>query len=124
MLAVKFVETLVLLYTPDPYISSDPPQESDFGKSFFFRHRNGSYLGFQPSYIQSDAHFYFIYIITDVGFNISWLRVGHALLNVGELAVEASQSLGLLLDQLRFPQVKTLSNSMVIVLIKRLFHLT
>ncbi|XP_042456319.1 uncharacterized protein LOC122040899 isoform X1 [Zingiber officinale] len=86
LLAVKFVETLVLLYTPDPYISSDPPQESDF----------------------------------DVGFNISWLRVGHALLNVGELAVEASQSLGLLLDQLRFPQVKTLSNSMVIVLIKSL----
>ncbi|KAG6523623.1 hypothetical protein ZIOFF_013488 [Zingiber officinale] len=88
LLAVKFVETLVLLYTPDPYISSDPPQESDF----------------------------------DVGFNISWLRVGHALLNVGELAVEASQSLGLLLDQLRFPQVKTLSNSMVIVLIKRHYH--
>ncbi|XP_074592779.1 uncharacterized protein LOC141848631 isoform X2 [Curcuma longa] len=86
LLAVKFVETLVLLYTPDPYISSDPPQEPDF----------------------------------DVGFNISWLRVGHALLNVGELAVEASQSLGLLLDQLRFPQVKTLSNSMVIVLIKSL----
>lgn len=35
LLAVKFVETLVLLYTPDPYISSVPPQEPDFGNFFF-----------------------------------------------------------------------------------------
>ncbi|WOL01913.1 hypothetical protein Cni_G10632 [Canna indica] len=86
LLAVKFVELLILLYTPDPYIPSDPPQE--------------------PGYV--------------LGFNVSWLRGGHALLNLGELAMEASQSLGLLLDQLRFPQVKSLSNSIVIVLIKSL----
>ncbi|KAJ8476753.1 hypothetical protein OPV22_020480 [Ensete ventricosum] len=86
LLAVKFVETLVLLYTPDPYISADPPQEPVYG----------------------------------LGFNISWLRGGHPSLNVGELAMEASQSLGLLLDHLRSPQVKSLSNSIIIVLIKSL----
>ncbi|XP_065010701.1 uncharacterized protein LOC135640318 isoform X2 [Musa acuminata AAA Group] len=86
LLAVKFVETLVLLYTPDPYISADPPQEPVYG----------------------------------LGFNISWLRGGHPSLNVGELAMEASQSLGLLLDHLRSPQVKSLTNSIIIVLIKSL----
>lgn len=57
--------------------------------------------------------------ITGSGFNISWLKSGHPLLNVGDLAMEASQSLRLLLDQLKLPQVKSLSNSMVIVLINR-----
>lgn len=52
-------------------------------------------------------------------FNISWLRGGHHVLNVGDLSIQASQSLGLLLDQLRFPTVKSISNSMVIVLINR-----
>lgn len=52
-------------------------------------------------------------------FNISWLRRGHPVLNVGDLSIEASHSLGLLLDQLRFPIVKSLSNSVIIVLIKR-----
>lgn len=52
-------------------------------------------------------------------FNISWLRGGHPLLDVGDLSIEASQSLGLLLDQLRFPLVKSLNNLVVIVLIKR-----
>lgn len=53
-------------------------------------------------------------------FNISWLR-GHPVLKVGDLKIEASHSLGLLLDQLRFPTVKSLSNSVIIVLIKRYF---
>lgn len=52
-------------------------------------------------------------------FNISWLRRGHPVLNIGDLKIEASQSLGLLLDQLRFSYVKSLSNSVIIVLIKR-----
>lgn len=65
----------------------------------------------------------FIVLITGLGFNISWLRGGHPSLNVGELAMEASQSLGLLLDHLRSPQVKSLSNSIIIVLIKRLVFL-
>lgn len=53
------------------------------------------------------------------GFNISWLRSGHPMLNVQDLATEASHSLGLLLDQLRSPSVKSLSNSIVIVLTNR-----
>ncbi|KAI7991525.1 hypothetical protein LOK49_LG12G00852 [Camellia lanceoleosa] len=57
-------------------------------------------------------------------FNISWLRGGHPVLNVGDLSIEASQGLGLLLDQLRFPIVKSLSNSMIIVLINRRFSST
>ncbi|KAJ9545286.1 hypothetical protein OSB04_024993 [Centaurea solstitialis] len=53
-------------------------------------------------------------------FNIAWLRGGHPILNVGNLSVEASRNLGLLLDQLRYPAVKSLSNMVVIVLIKSL----
>ncbi|GKF20986.1 symplekin isoform X1 [Tanacetum coccineum] len=53
-------------------------------------------------------------------FNIAWLRGGHPILNVGDLSVEASRNLGLLLDQLRYPAVKSLSNMVVIVLIKSL----
>ena len=55
-------------------------------------------------------------------FNISWLRGGHPLLNVGNLSMEASQSLGLLLDQLRFPTVKSLGNLVIVVLINRYFN--
>ncbi|GFY83753.1 HEAT repeat-containing protein [Actinidia rufa] len=40
--------------------------------------------------------------------------------NVGDLSIEASQNLGLLLDELRLPTVKSLSNSMMIVLINSL----
>lgn len=52
-------------------------------------------------------------------FNISWLRGGHPVLNVGDLSIEASKRLGLLLDQLRFPMVISLSNLVIIVLINR-----
>ncbi|KAJ7961230.1 symplekin [Quillaja saponaria] len=55
-----------------------------------------------------------------VEFNISWLRRGHPVLNVKDLSIEASQSLGSLLEQLRFPTVKSLSNPMIIVLINSL----
>lgn len=54
-------------------------------------------------------------------FNISWLRGGHPVLNVGDLSIEASQRLGLLLDQLRFPSGNSLSNSTLTVLINRYF---
>lgn len=57
-----------------------------------------------------------------VEFNISWLRGGHPLLNVGNLSMEASQSLGSLLDQLRFPTVKSLGNLVIVVLINRYFR--
>ncbi|MQL92868.1 hypothetical protein Taro_025504 [Colocasia esculenta] len=81
LLAIKFIEAMILLYTPDPNISSEPPNEMGDG------------------------------------FSISWVRGCHPVLNVGDLATESSQSLGMLLDQLRFPQVKSLSNSIVIVLV-------
>ncbi|KAG9453394.1 hypothetical protein H6P81_006298 [Aristolochia fimbriata] len=89
LLAIRFVEVVVLLYTPDPNGPSQPPL----------------HLGYDAD---------------TGGFDISWLRGGHPLLNVGHLAVEASQSLGLLLDQLRFPSLKSLSNSIIIVLINSL----
>ncbi|XP_050380986.1 uncharacterized protein LOC126798167 [Argentina anserina] len=86
LLALKFVQAVVLLYTPDPNGSQEPPAH--------------------------EGH--------SVEFNISWLRGGHPLLNVGDLSIEASQSLGLLLDQLRFPTVKSLGNLVIVVLINGL----
>ncbi|CAN4106127.1 unnamed protein product [Withania somnifera] len=86
LLALKFVESVVLLYTPDPSVSSEPPPALDIEGKF-------------------------------EQFNVSWLRGGHPVLNVGDLSVEASQSLKLLLDQLRFPAVKSITNLMIIVLI-------
>ncbi|KAL1368636.1 hypothetical protein HN51_022800 [Arachis hypogaea] len=86
LLALKFVEAVIRLYTPDP---------------------NGS---LEPTPHQGRP----------MGFNISWLRRGHPVLNVRDLSTEASHSLGLLLDQLRSPTVKSLSNSVIIVLIKSL----
>ncbi|CAL5060884.1 unnamed protein product [Urochloa decumbens] len=86
LLAVKFVEKTVLMYTPDPNIPSDPPTEAT----------------------------------KDMGFNVAWLRGGHPLLNVGDLAMEASQNLGLLLEQLKSPKVKSLSTSMIIVFVASL----
>ncbi|KAL7247469.1 hypothetical protein ACSBR2_002391 [Camellia fascicularis] len=91
LLALKFVEAVILLYTPDPSGSSEPPPHQAFEGKF-------------------------------LEFNISWLRGGHPVLNVGHLSIEASQGLGLLLDQLRFPTVKSLSNSMIIVVINRYFR--
>ncbi|KAL3536521.1 hypothetical protein ACH5RR_004982 [Cinchona calisaya] len=89
LLALKFMETVVLLYTPDPNVSSDPPAD-------------------QNSQVNIKE------------FNISWLRGGHPVLNVGDLSIEASQSLGLLLDQLRFPTIKSHNNLMIILLINSL----
>lgn len=86
LLALKFVESVVLLYTPDPGVGSEPPPALDIEGKF-------------------------------EQFNVSWLRGGHPVLDVGDLSVEASQSLGLLLDQLRFPAVKSITNLMIIVLI-------
>nr|XP_011466471.1 PREDICTED: uncharacterized protein LOC101312467 [Fragaria vesca subsp. vesca] len=86
LLALKFVQAVILLYTPDPNGSQEPPAH--------------------------EGHL--------VEFNISWLRGGHPLLNVGNLSMEASQSLGSLLDQLRFPTVKSLGNLVIVVLINSL----
>ncbi|KAM0892921.1 hypothetical protein ACQ4PT_025410 [Festuca glaucescens] len=86
LLAVKFVQKTVLMHTPDPDITSDPPNQAT----------------------------------EDMGFNIAWLRGGHPLLNVGDLAMEASQSLGLLLEQLKSPKIRSLSTSMIIVFVSSL----
>ncbi|KAI8557021.1 hypothetical protein RHMOL_Rhmol05G0301600 [Rhododendron molle] len=87
--AVKFVEVVILLYTPDPGGSAEPPLHPASEEKL-------------------------------VEFNISWIRGGHPMLNVGDLSIEASQSLGLLLDELRLPMVNSLTNSMIIVLINSL----
>ncbi|GAA0148756.1 hypothetical protein LIER_08109 [Lithospermum erythrorhizon] len=91
LLALKFVISVVLLYAPDPNGSPEPTFDMNFET--------------QDSSKE---------------FNISWIRGGHPLLNVGDLAIEASRTLGLLLDQLRLPTVKSLSNLMIIVLVKGL----
>uniref|UniRef100_A0A1J3J2M7 Symplekin n=1 Tax=Noccaea caerulescens TaxID=107243 RepID=A0A1J3J2M7_NOCCA len=80
--AIKFVEALIVFYTPDPSGSSESPSREDF--------------------------------------NISILRGGHPVLNIGDLSIEASQKLGLLLDQLRHPAAKSLNSSTIIVLINSL----
>ncbi|KAL0347436.1 UNVERIFIED_CONTAM: hypothetical protein Scaly_1759600 [Sesamum calycinum] len=87
--ALKFVESMVLLYTPDPNGSLEPPPDQ-----------------------VSEGKF--------EEFNVSWLRGGHPILNVRDLSAEASQNLGLLLDQLRFPSLKSHSYLVMIVLIKSL----
>ncbi|KAK4253268.1 hypothetical protein QN277_010592 [Acacia crassicarpa] len=86
LLALKFVGVVILLYTPDPNGSSEPPTHQ--GR------------------------------LTE--FNISWIRKGHPALNFKDLSLDASRSLGLLLDQLRFPTVNSLSNSVTVVLINSL----
>ncbi|XP_007026695.2 PREDICTED: uncharacterized protein LOC18597540 [Theobroma cacao] len=86
LVALKFVEAVILLYTPDPTGSPEAPPDEG----------------------------------TPVEFNATWLCGGHPLLNVGDLSIEASQQLGLLLDQLRFPIVKSLTNSVIVVLINSL----
>ncbi|CAI9277030.1 unnamed protein product [Lactuca saligna] len=53
-------------------------------------------------------------------FNITWLHRGDLILNVSDLSIESSMNLGLLLDQLRYQAVKSLSNMVVIILIKSL----
>ncbi|KAL8167658.1 hypothetical protein V2J09_009157 [Rumex salicifolius] len=89
VLSLKFVEAVILIYTPDPSGTSEPPTAlANEGKA--------------------------------VEINMSWLRKGHPLLNVGDLSVEASDRLRLLLDQLRSPTVKSLSVSMMIVLVNSL----
>ncbi|KAL9428787.1 hypothetical protein AB3S75_030720 [Citrus x aurantiifolia] len=86
LLALKSVEAVILLYTPDPNGSLKPPSDEE----------------------------------NLVEFNISWFRGCHPLLNVGDLSIEASEKLGLLLDQLRSPTVKSLSSLVVVVLINSL----
>ncbi|KAK4748216.1 hypothetical protein SAY87_014802 [Trapa incisa] len=86
LLALKFVEAVILLYTPDPNGNLEPPSRQNLGGDL-------------------------------VEFNISWLRGGHPVLNIGDLSIEASKRLGLMLDQLRLPTVTSLSSLTIIVLL-------
>ncbi|CAN1303626.1 SYMPK [Linum perenne] len=86
LLSLKFVEAVIILYTPDPKLPLVPPKDE------------GELLVF----------------------NIAWFRARHPVLNVGDLAIEASRRLASLLDQLRPPTVKSLSNLVIIVIIKSL----
>lgn len=65
------------------------------------------------------AHLGICKTFADMEFNVAWLRGGHPLLNVGDLAMEATQSLGLLLEELKPPKVMSLSTSMIIVFVTR-----
>lgn len=54
---MKFVETLVLLYTPDPYISADPPQEPVYGNyEVLNSEKKISYFDY-PFYCQNNEMF-------------------------------------------------------------------
>ncbi|CAN6463169.1 unnamed protein product [Victoria cruziana] len=89
ILAIRFVKSIILLFTPDPNGSLQPPPQIDADEK-------------------------------DIQFNISWLHSRHPVLTTSDLAVEASRNLGLLLDMLRSPSLKTLSNSVIVVLINSL----
>ncbi|KAL8093049.1 hypothetical protein AgCh_035073 [Apium graveolens] len=89
LVALKFVAATILLYTPDPSGSSEPPSNHSYEEKF-------------------DE------------FNMAWLRRGHPVLDIGDSSTEASKSLDILLDQLRYSTVKSLNNSAMIVLINSL----
>jgi len=129
LLALKFVEEVILLYTPDPYGTSEPPShEGNDTRSLTFTSCPGcstrqKILICYCTSISMDS-IWLCRVVTyfagsSVEFNISWLRGGHPVLNVGDLSIEASRKLSLLLDQLRMPTVKSISNLMIIVLVNR-----
>eukprot|EP01018_Ginkgo_biloba_P002290 Gb_24672 [translate_table: standard] len=89
LLAVKFVEITILLFTHDSNGSQpSPPQQNNDGKLRIF--------------------------------NLSWVAGGHPVLDPEVLGQEANKNLGLLLDQLRSPDVTMLNSSVIIVLINSL----
>ncbi|KAH8955470.1 hypothetical protein BDL97_08G140600 [Sphagnum fallax] len=90
LLAVKFVETTILLFTPDPSGSAQPP----------------------PNQQNSDG--------VAKGFNIAWIAGGHPLLDANALGQEASKNLGLLLNQLRAPESSVIPGPVAIVLVNSL----
>ncbi|EFJ23751.1 hypothetical protein SELMODRAFT_442688 [Selaginella moellendorffii] len=84
--AVKFIETVILLFTPDPSGPSQPPL---------------------PDRLDG----------TSKGINVSWIVSGHPLLDATAMGQEASKSLGLLLNQLRQPDVSALPGPVAIVIV-------
>lgn len=127
LLALKFVEAVILLYTPDPNGSPEPPTHEGnrcltFCSWHFARQVCIKLLAFRwlLDYFSNSNPFVILFCVGELAeFNIGWLRGGHPVLNAGDLSIEASKKLGLLLDQLRPPIVKSLSNLVIIVLINR-----
>lgn len=121
LLAIKFVEKTVLLYTPDLDTPPDPPIEVTEGITYTAFHTPPPPKKKTFANILELCHdgLSSVNPFVDMGFNVAWLRGGHPLLNVGDLAMEASQNLGLLLEQLKPPKVKSLSTSMIIVFVTR-----
>lgn len=90
LLALKFVEITILLFTPDANGSQPPlPQQNN---------TDGKVRTF----------------------NISWLVGGHPLLDPGLLGQEANKNLGHMLEQLRSPDITMLQSSVIIVTINSL----
>lgn len=116
---------MIHLYTPDPNGSSEPTSHQGITFQVWLDRVIGLLMKFVPicCYHKPQITCLHDFSTLSIGkppeFNVSWLRRGHPVLKYGDLSIEASHSLGLLLDQLRFPTVKSLSNSVIIVLIKR-----
>ncbi|BBN13431.1 symplekin [Marchantia polymorpha subsp. ruderalis] len=88
--AIKFVETTVLLFTPDSNGSARPPA--------------------QQQYVDGTAK----------GFNIAWIAGGHPVLDPGAMGQEASKNVGSLLNQLRPFESSALPGPVAIVLVNSL----
>ena len=136
LVALKFVAATILLYTPDPSGSSEPPSNHSYEGSVFdcytlYMHNillkiiKRNFLGIFIKWDFDIKMFISAHLFVEKfdGFNMAWLRGGHPVLNVGDSSTEASKSLGLLLDQLRYSKGKSLNNSAMIVLINRFVFL-
>lgn len=102
---------MILLYTPDPSASSEPPDE--VGNGIYWRLCHILLYNDPIKYVSNWIMFLGLWS----GFSISWVRGCNPVLDISDLATESSQSLGMLLDQLRVPHVQSLSNSIIIVLV-------
>ncbi|KAL2622737.1 hypothetical protein R1flu_002942 [Riccia fluitans] len=88
--AIKFVETTVLLFTPDSNGLTRPPSQLEYASG------------------------------TAKGFNIAWIAGGHPVLDPGAMGQEASKNVGSLLNQLRPFESSTLPGPVAIVLVNSL----
>lgn len=119
---MKFVEALILLYTPDPSGSLESPSHEGISLWIYPLNYVNLEVCCSISIVMETSCLYNLVTCPEgiqADFKISILRGGHPVLNIGDLSVEASQKLGLLLDQLRHPAAKSLNSSTIIVLINR-----
>ncbi|KAL3691207.1 hypothetical protein R1sor_004858 [Riccia sorocarpa] len=88
--AIKFVETTILLFTPDSNGLARPPSQQEYASG------------------------------TAKGFNIAWIAGGHPVLDPATMGQEASKNVGSLLNQLRPFESSTLPGPVAIVLVNSL----